>query len=70
MLMRSVCNASNLPLAGGFRRKAEIYSAIVLSRVCTAWWYLVSSAMTFFVIDYDSRRENHTSGHVGQKVGA
>ena len=32
----SVFSASNLPMAGGFRRKAEISSAVVLSRPCTA----------------------------------
>ena len=34
MLISSVLSASNLPMAGGFIRKAEISSAVVLSRPC------------------------------------
>ena len=36
VLISSVFSASNLPMAGGFRRKAEISSVVVLSRPCTA----------------------------------
>ncbi len=35
MLISRVFSASNLPIAGGFRRKVEISSAVVLSRPCT-----------------------------------
>ena len=58
VVISSVFSASNLPMTGGFRRKADISSAVVLSRPCTARWYLVSSAVIFLVANWDSRRKN------------
>ena len=55
VLISSVFSASNLPIAGRFRRKAEISSAVVLSRPCTAWWYLGSSTAMFLVANRDSK---------------